>query len=195
MGAVPAADVVENPVTGERVAVREHTDGVLRFDYALAPGGFSIGRAEHAHPRQVEQLRVRSGRLRLGVEGEQRTLRAGDRVTIPPHAAHALRNETAEPVEATVELRPALRSATFFRTTFGLARDGRTNDRGVPRPLHLAVILDAFREEIYLAALPRTLQLGLAALFGPVGRLRGYRARYDRYEPAERGSAAEPERQ
>lgn len=173
---------IRNPVTGERIEIREHSEAVLRFDYALAPGGFSVGRVAHAHPRQVEQVRVRAGRFTVRVDGEEWTARAGERFTIPADAPHALRNDGSQPAEATVELRPALESAAFLRTTAGLARDGRTNEWGVPGPLQLAVLLEAYREEIYVAALPRSVQLGLAAMLAPLGRLLGLRPWYPRYE-------------
>ena len=41
-----------------------------------------------------------------------------------------------------VELRPALDTETFFETFFGLGRDGKTNARGIPGLLQIAV---AFR--------------------------------------------------
>ena len=42
----------ENPVTGERLAFREETDAVFRFDYTLEPGGFAVGKLDHVHPNQ-----------------------------------------------------------------------------------------------------------------------------------------------
>lgn len=57
-------DVVENPMTGERVTFLEtasDTGGeLLRFEYVLPPR-FSI--PEHVHPRQEERHEVLSGTL------------------------------------------------------------------------------------------------------------------------------------
>lgn len=52
--------------------------------------------------------------------------------------AHAWWNPSDEPARVLVEFRPALRTETFFRQFFGLARDGKVNSQGLPGPLQLA---------------------------------------------------------
>jgi quercetin dioxygenase-like cupin family protein len=65
-------DVVENPLTGERVTFLEtvgDTGGdLLRFEYALPPGWFVPA---HIHPRQEERHEVLSGTLRGRVGGQE----------------------------------------------------------------------------------------------------------------------------
>lgn len=187
MTAADAAGAIENPVTGERIEIRERDPGVLRFDYRLAPGGFAIGRLDHTHPYQVEQFRLRSGRLRVRVDGEEWTATEGEQFTIPANTPHTVWNDSRQSVHAVVELRPALDTASFFETTYGLAREGKTNEWGLPGPLQLAVLVDAYADELHLAAAPRSVQLGVAALLAPIGRALGYRASYPRFrsEPRE----------
>ena len=43
------------------------------------------------------------------------------------------------------ELRPALNSETFFETLYGLARDGKTDENGVPNFLQQAVTLNGIQ--------------------------------------------------
>jgi hypothetical protein len=79
------------------------------------------------------------------------------------------------------ELRPALRSEMFFETFFGLAKDGKTNRKGLPNLLSMAVIMREYEDEMLLAPPSVGLQ---RALFGPsavVGRRLGYRSWYPRY--------------
>ncbi len=61
---------------------------------------------------------------------------------------------------------------------FGLAADGKTNRKGMPKPLRLAVIAHAHFDTVQLP-FPRALvqRLGLA-LGAPIGRLLGYGATY-----------------
>lgn len=172
---------IENPVTGERIEFRERTADALRFDYYLAPGGFAVGRLDHAHPRQEERFEVRSGRLGVHIDGDEWTATPGTRFAILPETLHTVRNEHREEMHAVVELRPALDIASFFETAYGLAREGRTNRWGLPGALQLAVLADEFREELYFAGVPRPLQRGVAATLAPVGRLTGYRARNPRF--------------
>jgi len=59
---------------------------------------------------------------------------------------------------------------------FGLAAEGKTNRKGMPNPLRLAVIAKAHFETVRLPFPPVALQrLGLA-LAAPFGRALGYEA-------------------
>lgn len=178
-------ETIDNPVTGERITFRRtarDTDGeAVEFDYRLPPGGFAIGRVDHVHPDQEERIDVRSGRLGVRIGGDEWTATPGTRFGIPPGVPHTVRNDGSEDVHAVIELRPALAIETFFETTFGLARAGETNDVGLPTPLQLAVIADAFREEFRFGGVPRPVQRALAAALAPLGRVAGYRARYPRF--------------
>jgi hypothetical protein len=61
---------------------------------------------------------------------------------------------------------------------FGLAHDGKTNRKGLPNPLRLAVIAHAHFDTVQLPFPPVFLQrLGLA-VGAPLGRLLGWRPTY-----------------
>ena len=167
-------------MTGERFAFRE-TDGGLRFDYYLEPGGCAVGRVDHAHPRQEERFEVRSGELDVRIDGDEWTATRGTKFAIPAKTPHTVRNEGDEEVHAVVEIRPALETKTFFETMSGLGREGKTNRWGLPRPLQLAVIAHAYREEIYYPSVPVTVQRATAAVCALIGRALGYRSRYPRF--------------
>ncbi|MFC4439750.1 MULTISPECIES: cupin domain-containing protein [Natrialbaceae] len=173
--------VLENPVTGERIAFREQTDAALRFDYTLEPGGFALGKVDHVHPNQEERFAIRSGRLGVRIDGDEWTATPGTRFSILFETPHTVWNAGADEMHAIVELRPGLELEPFFETMFGLARDGKTNDWGLPAPLQLAVLADAYREEFALAGVPVPIQRAMASATAPLGRLAGHRARYDRY--------------
>lgn len=185
MDAPNAIDTIANPVTGERIAVRERTDATLRFDYYLAPGGFAVGKVDHVHPNQEERIAVERGRLGVRIEGDEWTATPGTRFAVLPGTAHTVWNDGDDEVHAVIEVRPSLALYPFFQTCYGLARDGRTNDWGLPGPLQLAVLADAYRDEFALGDVPIPVQRTLAGVVAPVGRLAGYRARYDRYAGAD----------
>lgn len=173
-------EVIENPVTGERIEFREtarETGGeALVFDYYLAPGGFAVGKYDHVHPRQEERIEVESGRLGVRIEGDEWTATPGTRFAVPPETAHTVWNDGDETMHAVVSLEPALDSETFFEEMFALASARTTNALGLPGPLRLAVLAGAYREEIAAAGLPRPLQRAAASALAPVGRALGYRA-------------------
>lgn len=117
-----------------------------------------------------------SGRLGLRVDGIDRVLEPGDSIVAPAGAPHAAWNAGAEPVRALVDFRPALRTEVAFETLAGLAREGKTLRSGAPRnPLRLALVLNHFRDEIYLASPPLPVQRVIFGALAAVARLLGYR--------------------
>ena len=77
-------------------------------------------------------------------------------------------------------------SDIFFETAYGLARDGKTDENGVPNLLQQAVTLTGVNKgEIYLAWPPIPVQKIFLAALAPVGRLLGYKDHYPRYSAAE----------
>jgi quercetin dioxygenase-like cupin family protein len=174
-------DVIENPVTGERfvcLQTAQTSNGeVFAFDLYTRPHGFAA--AEHIHPRQEETFEVLKGTLRLTINGKRSDARVGEKVVIPPGIRHSWWNESDEEMIARVSFRPALNTETFFETFFGLARDDKTNKRGMPNILQLAVLQSAYRETMQIpfpAPVKKILQ-GVAFF----AHVFGYRASYPKY--------------
>ena len=76
------------------------------------------------------------------------------------------------------QTRPALKTEAFFETLWGLARDGKTNDKGVPNVLQAAVIAREYEQEYRLISPPQAVQRVLFGSLGAVGLSLGYRGRY-----------------
>lgn len=178
-----SGDVLTHPVTGERVIWRQvaaDTDGrLLQGDLYAEPGGFVA--AAHVHPRQEERFEVVSGTLTLRIGEEERILTVGDVAVIPAGLPHVWWNDGEDDVHVLGEFRPALRTEVFFETFFGLAADGKTNRKGLPNPLRLAVMMREYEDELHLA---RPSVRWQRALFGPlavIGRTMGYRGWYPAY--------------
>jgi hypothetical protein len=108
------------------------------------------------------------------VGDEHRSLGEGEEALVPPGTPHRWYNE-AEQEEALVlgEVRPALNTETFLETMYGLARDGETDENGVPNLLQQSVTLIGINKgEIYLAWPPIAVQKVLLAALAPAGRVR-----------------------
>jgi hypothetical protein len=61
------------------------------------------------------------------------------------------------------EIRPALQFESLIETMFGLAADGKTNRKGMPNALRLAVIANAHFDTVQLPFPPAFMQrMGLA---------------------------------
>jgi quercetin dioxygenase-like cupin family protein len=172
-------DVIVNPRTGQRMVFRQtaaDSGGALLQIETVNPRG--PAEPEHVHPRQESNATVLSGTLRFSIRGRVQVVRAGETIVIPANTPHYFWNEDEEEARAIQELRPALRSEDFFETYFALARDGKLNAQGLPNLLHTAVLTAAYWDEIRVTRPPMLVQRIFATLLAPLGRLRGYSARY-----------------
>jgi Cupin domain len=150
----------ENPVTGERGAVRvpprQSNGHLLVVDLYVRPGRAVAG--EHVHPAATETFTVVRGELAVRRDG--RELRAGPGTR--------------------------LRFVELIRQLFLLAQDGRTDARGRPAPLRAAVLGWEFADTIRFTTLPAPLQRLLVGVLYPLARATGHRAldpAYLRREP------------
>lgn len=170
----------EHP-SGERLIFRKtasETNGeLLEMEATYNPN--SARPPLHYHPFQEEQFRVLSGQFRVMVDDEEHVFEAGDEFTVPANTPHWMHNISDEEGRLHWEIRPAMKSQDFFATMWGLAADGKTGDDGVPNFLQLVVILRAYRDEFRASKPPYWLQRILFALLSPIGRLRGYRPKYE----------------
>jgi quercetin dioxygenase-like cupin family protein len=178
---IRTGDTIENPVTGERItflATSRDTDGdAVVIETVVQPDGFVA--AAHVHPSQSERFAVAEGTLGLKVGGKKLTLGPGDVAVVEPGTPHKFWNAGDEPVRFVCEVRPALQFESLLETMFALAADGKTNKKGMPNPLRLAVIAKAHFDTVRLPFPPAWMQAAGLALGAPLGRLLGYEATYE----------------
>ena len=178
-----AGDVAENPVTGERVVVLVGTEDsggeLLVAELFVRPGGAVTG--EHVHPSIDEWFTVLEGRVGFRLDGRESVAPLGERLHVPPGTAHDWWNAGEEEARVIVEVSPAARFEEAVSNTFGLARDGRTNAKGMPNLLQVALFAREFEDVLYFTSPPRPVQRFLFAVLAPLARLLGYRGSYPRY--------------
>jgi quercetin dioxygenase-like cupin family protein len=171
-------DRLENPVTGEVLVFHRtsrETDGAaVLVETIVHPDGFVA--AAHVHPHQTERFEVLEGRLGLRAGERELLAGAGDVATVEPGTPHRFWNAGEGEVRFLCEVRPALEFESLIETMFSLAAEGKTNRRGLPNPLRLAVIAKAHFDTVRLPFPPAWLQRAALALGAPLGRLLGYRA-------------------
>jgi quercetin dioxygenase-like cupin family protein len=145
-----AGQTVENPVTGERIVFRQTSDDtngeLVAIDLTLPPGGHVPG--AHVHPNQEERFEVTSGKMKFRYGMRTIVAEAGETVVVPAGKIHSFAQHGDEPSQCRVEIRPALKMEQLFETTVRLAQEGRTNKKGMPKPLDLALFVEEFRDEV-----------------------------------------------
>lgn len=141
---------------------------------------------EHYHPYQDEHIEVLSGMVSVQIKGQERTYVAGESFQFPRGVPHIFRGAAgSEKARILWQIRPALDTETFFETVYGLAADGKMKSTRLPNLFQLAVIFRAFNKEIQLMKAQRMAQKFAMAILAFIGRILGYRARYDRYSGPE----------
>jgi quercetin dioxygenase-like cupin family protein len=178
---IRAGDTIENAVTGERMHFRKtsrETNGeAVVVEVTVRPNGFVA--AAHLHPRQSERFEVLEGRLEFMLRGKRIIAGPGDVVTVEPGTPHRFRNVGETEARFTCEIRPALQFERLIDTMFSLAADGKTNGKGMPNPLRLAVIANAHFDDVRLPFPPAVVQKAGLVLGAPLGKLLGYQPTYE----------------
>ena len=173
-------DIIENPVTGERIeflrTARQTGGELVEIEVTVQPNGFVA--AAHVHPKQDERFEILEGEIEFKLAKETVTARPGDVVLVAAGTPHKFRNTGDTPARFRTEVRPALQFERLIETMFSLAADGKTNRKGMPNPLRLAVIAKAHFDDVQLPFPPVWLQRMGLAMGSPVGRALGYRAEY-----------------
>lgn len=178
--------VIENPQFGIRFIVRRPADEsegqLLEIEEIHQPG--ARGPVSHIHPLQEETWTVLEGLMGTRLAARSEIVTSGNRVVIPAGTPHRLWNAGDDVLRVRTEFRPALNTETFFETACGLVSDGKTDRRGFPNPLQMAVMADEFRATFRLATIPGWVQGPVFRTIAVLGRRLGYRAWYPEYSPA-----------
>jgi len=169
-------DTLENPVTGEVLVFRrtsaETSGESVLVETTVRPGGFVA--AAHVHPYQSERFEVVHGRLGLRIGDREVLAEPGDVVGVSPGTPHRFWNAGEGDARFVLEVCPALGFESLIETMFTLAARGKTNRKGLPNPLRLAVIAKAHFDTVRLPFPPVAVQRAALAVGAPVGRLLGY---------------------
>jgi quercetin dioxygenase-like cupin family protein len=179
---IRAGDSIENPVTGERLIFHQTSADTrgerVVFETVVQPKGFVA--AAHIHPFQEERFHVLAGTVGFRVGRRRFEAGPGERLVVPRGTSHKFWNAGDEAARFLCEVRPALQFEELIETMFGLAAAGRTNRKGMPNPLQLAVVARQHFDVVRLPFPPAPVQrLGLA-LGASLGRLLGYQPTFAR---------------
>jgi quercetin dioxygenase-like cupin family protein len=171
---------IENQVTGERLVFlktsRETNGELVVIETFVKPTGFVA--SPHLHPYQEERFHVLRGTVGFKLDRSRMYAGPGQRITVPAGTPHKFWNAGDDEAHFVCEVRPALQFEQLIETMFSLAADGKTNRKGMPNPLRLAVIARAHYDDVRLPFPPEWMQRMGLALGAPLGRLMGYQAVY-----------------
>ena len=110
------------------------TEGeVLEMEVTGTPRGFLA--QPHVHGTQDERLEVVSGSIKVGFDGREHVLTAGQSIEVPAGTPHTQAPLGDGPGVVRIEVRPAGRTQAFLERLAELCRDGKITRMGFPRPV------------------------------------------------------------
>jgi quercetin dioxygenase-like cupin family protein len=182
-----AGDVIENPITGQRLTflvTSADSDGELSAAKgSFPPGGFAG--VSHIHPDQDEHFEVLAGRAGFEVDGRRRVLTAGETIDVPRGTKHTFANAGPDEMQVRAEFRPGLPSTEqFYEIYFAFAQQGRVNAKAIPDLLDIAAVWPITSEHAILASPPAAIQHALFRALAPIARIAKRRVPLCRRTPA-----------
>jgi mannose-6-phosphate isomerase-like protein (cupin superfamily) len=139
-----AKRVFINPVFKDKATVLEtaaDTGGSYMLgELEVAPGG---GNFMHTHSAFEETFTAVKGVLGVVLNKKRHYLQPGQSVTVPLHTPHYFFNDGKQPVTCLIKFKPGHEGfVKGIAIGYGLAADGKTNSKGIPRSLtHLALLI------------------------------------------------------
>ncbi len=169
-----AGDVIENPVTGQRLRFlmtsAESAGELFAAEGIFPPGGFAG--VPHIHPHQDEHFEVLWGHATFDVDGRRHVLAAGKTIDVPKGTKHTFANAGDDEMRVRFEFRPGQPSTErFYEIYFAFAQQGRVNRKAVPSLLDLAAVWPLTSEHAVLANPPAAMQHTLFRALAPVTRI------------------------
>jgi mannose-6-phosphate isomerase-like protein (cupin superfamily) len=188
-------NVIENPVTGERVIYRiapTEENGWWSVSDRYARPGTRVT-APHVHPNSTETFTVVRGQIAVRLGRHTSTARPGTRIEVPPGTPHDWWNAGHETAWVIIEASPGHQFERMTRNLFFLAADGKTDNTGRPGLLQTALLAREFDDTLRLTRPPRAVQRVLFSALAPLARWRGYRSSYPEYDQRVSGTVDELE--
>jgi mannose-6-phosphate isomerase-like protein (cupin superfamily) len=174
---------ISNPVTHQDIRFLQtsaDTSGKL-LEMESTYHSCSTEPPSHHHPFQTEEFTIVQGEMNIRLNGMVRELKEGDVLRIPKNTPHSMWNSKALPAVVNWRVMPALETEMLLKNMTGLAVDGKTNARGMPGTLQLALTANRFSDELRLSGIPFIVQKLIFILLTPLALLRGLRAVYAKY--------------
>ena len=169
-----AGDVIENPVTGQRLiflVTSADSDGELFAAEGIFPPGGFAGVA-HIHPHQDEHFEVLAGHALFHIDGARHVLGANNTIDVPRGTKHTFANAGEDEMRVRFEFRPALASTDrFYELYFAFAQQGSVNTKGMPALLDIATVWPVTSEHAVLATPPPVFQHALFRALAPIARI------------------------
>jgi mannose-6-phosphate isomerase-like protein (cupin superfamily) len=154
----------------------------LRSRLEVAP--HAAGPPEHFHENFEERFTVRSGTLSIMVNGEKRTLQAGETLVVPPMTRHKPFNETGETVivESDDANSVPVQFGYILSQLYGFM-DRYPNGPSTPQMIMQLSVYGNEADSWLADGPPLSVQKAMRLVLSPAARVVGYSNYYPEYRP------------
>jgi mannose-6-phosphate isomerase-like protein (cupin superfamily) len=170
-----------NPRTGESFRCLQFNEDAFVCEFIVDPKGAVP--FEHIHLNQDEIFHVKSGEIRLVIDGVEVIGKPGESIVVPMGTRHIAYNNKPETLKCIVEYKPGLDNYQFFQCFAGLTLDNDMDQKGqinIPKMLYFTKKMKA-RCIARPTSIPSPIfRLAIEICF-IIGRFAGWEKLFNRY--------------
>jgi len=139
--------------------------------FTFPPG--SVAPPPHTHPGLTEEYEVLEGELDVMVDGDWRTLAAGESASVPPDTDHTFKNRSGATVRARNVHRPPARFEDYIEHICRLLSARGISRKNDPRvPIYLSMLMLEYPDTLVPSRAPVRLGMKAMARIGRLFRMR-----------------------
>lgn len=175
--------IINNKKTGQQISFIQTADDtggeLLEMESLFQPN--SIEPVPHYHPLQEEYFTVLEGEITVRINGGLQVLKQNDKLHLKKNQVHSMWNHSKNTARVNWKVLPALDTEYFLENGIGIANEKKTNDKGMPGLLQVALLANKFSNVYRVTKPPYAVQKILFAVLTPFSYLAGYRSCYKEF--------------
>jgi mannose-6-phosphate isomerase-like protein (cupin superfamily) len=121
-------DTCTNPISGEAFKTISFGPDAYVMQWTVQPKGYVP--FEHIHLNQDEVFNIKSGEIKIVMNGKEHFANEGETLTVPKGVAHIAYNNKDAVLDCLVEYKPGLDHDIFMQCFTGLTNDGFIDKKG-----------------------------------------------------------------
>jgi quercetin dioxygenase-like cupin family protein len=175
--------IINHKKTGQEIIFIQTSDDtggeLLEMESIFQP--HSLEPVPHYHPLQDEFFTVLEGEITVRIDSGLHVIKQGNTLRIKQGQIHSMWNHTSQKARLNWKVMPASDTEYFLENGIGIANKKKTNKKGMPPLLQIALLAKRF-SHVYRVAKPSfTIQKILFTALSPFSYLAGYKSCYKEF--------------
>ena len=175
--------IISNKKTGQQIRFVQTSDDtggeLLEMESVFQP--HSMEPVAHYHPFQEEDFVVLEGEISVRTKLGVQVLKQGDKIHVSKNQVHSMWNHSKNTARVNWKVMPASDTEYFLENGMGITNEKKTNDKGMPGLLQVALLASRFSHVYRIAKPPYAVQKILFTTLTPFSYLAGYRSFYKEF--------------